>query len=256
MIAPVVRALRAVAAAFSFLTVLPLGRVVDVDARDVARGSVVFGVVGAAVGALTGGVAWWLADPLPPLTAACLAVALGAAVTGALHLDGLADCADGFGGRTVTDRLRIMRDHSIGTYGVTALVVDLLVRVSVLASLAGSRDALLFSVVAGALSRSVAPLLAVWLPYAQARPGAGNALSSGSAEPRAAAALVIGALVAFACLTTDSGSYAAAVAATAVAVGLVGVTARRRLGGITGDVLGASSELVELAVLVVLVGMR
>ncbi len=250
---PVTAAGRAVVAAFSFLTVLPFGRLVALDGRDVARGSVLFPVVGGAIGALTGGLAWLLGDDLPPTLAAVLAVAAGAAVTGALHLDGLADCADGFGGRTPEDRLRIMRDHTIGTYGGTALLLDLLIRVSALAALAGTKDALLFSVAAGALSRAAGPLLAVMLPYAQAKPGAGEALNSHPSQPRAAAALVLGAMIAFFCLVPSASDYAASVAAAAVVVGLVAWTAKRRLGGVTGDVMGACSELVEIAVLSVLV---
>ncbi|MCX6397723.1 MAG: adenosylcobinamide-GDP ribazoletransferase [Propionibacteriales bacterium] len=250
---PFLLGLRAVVAAFSFLTVLPFGRLVALDGRDVARGSVLFPAVGAAIGALTGSAAWLLGDQLPPMLAAALAVAVGAAVTGALHLDGLADCADGFGARTPEDRLRVMRDHTNGTYGGTALVLDLLIRVGVLAALAGTREALVFSVVAGALSRTAGPLLAVALPYAQDRPGAGEALSSHPSQPRAAAALVVGGSIAFACIAPDSAAYAAALVAAAVVTTLVGWTSRRRLGGVTGDVMGAASELVELAVLVALV---
>lgn len=250
MLAP----LRAVVAAFSFLTVLPFGRLVALDGRDVARGSVLFPVVGASIGALGGGAAWFLGDHLPPLLAAALAVAVGAVVTGALHLDGLADCADGFGARTPEDRLRVMRDHTNGTYGGTALLLDLLIRVSALAAVAGTQHALLFSVAAGALSRTVGPLLAVALPYAQARPGAGEALNSFPSQPRAAAVIVIGGLITFWCVG-DAGAYAASIAAAAAVIGLVGWTARKRLGGVTGDVMGACSELVEIAVLTVLVAM-
>jgi len=247
-------ALRALVAAFSFLTVLPFGRLLALDGKDVARGSVLFPVVGAFVGAVTGGAAWFLGDHLPALLAAVLAVAAGAAVTGALHLDGLADCADGFGARTPEDRLRVMRDHTNGTYGGTALLLDLMIRVAALSALAGSRDALLFSVAAGALSRTVGPLLAVMLPYAQAKPGAGEALNSFPSQPRAAAVLVIAGLIAFSCV--DSAAYAGALAALAGVLVLVAWTARKRLGGVTGDVMGACSELVELAVLTGLVGTR
>ena len=243
---------RAVVAAFSFLTVLPVGRLVALDGEDVARGSVLFPVVGAAIGALTGGIAWGIGDDLPPMLAAALAVAVGAAVTGALHLDGLADCADGFGARTPQDRLRVMRDHTNGTYGGTALLLDLLIRVSALAALAGTKDALLFSVAAGALSRAVGPVLAVALPYAQAKPGAGEALNSFPSQPRAAAVLVIAGLAAFLCVD-DTTAYPLSLVATAAVIGLVGWTAKKRLGGVTGDVMGACSELVELAVLTVLV---
>lgn len=246
---------RAVVAAITFLTVLPFGRLVVLDGRDVARGSVLFPLVGGAIGALSGGAAWVLGDHLPPLLAAALAVAVGAAVTGALHLDGLADCADGFGARARTpeDRLRVMRDHTNGTYGGTALLLDLVIRVAALSALAGTEQALLFSVAAGALSRAGGPLLAVLLPYAQDNPGAGEALNAHPSQPRAAAALVLAGMVAFGCVP-DGAGYALALLASAVVVLLVAWTAKRRLGGVTGDVMGACSELVELAVLVVLVG--
>jgi adenosylcobinamide-GDP ribazoletransferase len=252
MTTAIVLGLRAVVAALSFLTVLPFGRLVALDGRDVARGSVLFPVVGGAIGALTGGLAWTLGDHLPPMLAAVLAVAAGAIVTGALHLDGLADCADGFGGRTPEDRLRIMRDHTIGTYGAAALLLDLLIRVSVLSALAGSKDALLFSVAAGALSRIGGPLHAVWLPYAQAKPGAGEALNSHPSQTRAAAALMVGALIAF-WVVPATGHYAAIVVVTGIVIALVGWVSKGRLGGVTGDVMGATSELIELAVLVTLV---
>ncbi len=247
--------LRAVVAAFSFLTVLPFGRLVKLDGRDVARGSVLFPVVGGAIGAMTGGIAFGLADRLSPLLAAAVAVAVGVIVTGALHLDGLADCADGFGGRTPADRLRIMRDHTIGTYGGSALLLDLMIRVSALATIARTRDAVLFSLAAGALSRVGGPLLAVWLPYAQAKPGAGEALNSHPSQPRAAAALVVAGLIVFLAVPV-TGQFAAAVATAGLVIALVGWTAKQRLGGVTGDVMGATSELIELAVLVVLVSMR
>lgn len=243
---------RAAVAAVTFLTVLPLGRLVALDGKDVARGAALFPLVGAAVGALTGGLAWALGQDLPPMLAAALAVAAGAALTGALHLDGLADCADGFGARTPEDRLRVMRDHTNGTYGGTALLLDLIIRVSALAALAGTREALLFAVAAGALSRTVGPLLAVMLPYAQAGQGGKEALSSFPSQPRAAVVVVIAGLITFFCVE-DGAAYPLSLCAWAVVVGLVGWTAKKRLGGVTGDVMGAASELVELAVLTVLV---
>ncbi|MBO9520253.1 MAG: adenosylcobinamide-GDP ribazoletransferase [Nocardioidaceae bacterium] len=246
-------AVRAIVAAFSFLTILPFGRLVALDGRDVARGSVLFPVVGATIGALTGGLAWVLGDQLPSLLAAVLAVAAGVLVTGALHLDGLADCADGFGARTPEDRLRVMRDHTNGTYGGSALLLDLMIRVAALAALAGSRDALLISVAAGALSRVAGPILAARLPYAQGRPGAGEALNANPSGPRAGVTYALGALIAFA--VVDVRPWSASLLATVVVVGAVGWLAKRRLGGVTGDVMGAASELVELTVLVLAVAL-
>lgn len=244
-------------AAVTFLTVLPLGRKVALDGGDVARGSMLFPFVGAGIGAAGGGTAWLLGDQLPPLLAAVLGVAVGVALTGALHLDGLADCADGFGGRTVEDRLRIMRDHTSGTYGVSALLLDLLIRVAVLSALAGTREALLISVAAGALSRTAGPVLAAQLPYAQARPGAGEALNANPSRSRAAFTGALGLAVALTALVpvveSDTLLVLAVMLAAVLMTSLVGWTARRRLGGVTGDVMGAASELVELSVLVVAV---
>lgn len=243
---------RALLAAVTFLTVLPVGRRVSLDGADVAYGSVLFPLVGAGTGALGGGLVWWIGDDVPPVLAAVLGVAVVAAVTGALHLDGLADCADGFGGRAAKDRLRIMRDHTIGTYGAVALLLDLLVRVSVLAALAGSRDALLLSAAAGGMGRVAGPLLAVALPYAQARPGAGEALSAHPSRGRAGAAAVVGLAVSVGCVGVDAWAVLAVLLAVVL---LVGRSARNRLGGVTGDVMGAASELVEIGSLALLVAL-
>src|SRR5262245_11857332 len=105
-------ALRPAAAAVAFLTRVPLGRVVSVDAGDVGRGAWLF----PAVGGLVGGTAGLLADVtaawLPALAAGALAVALAALLTGALHLDALADTADSLGATSRERALEIMRDHA------------------------------------------------------------------------------------------------------------------------------------------------
>src|SRR3954471_24395642 len=106
------RAVRAAVAAVAFLTRLPVGRLVDVDADDVGRGAPLFPLVGGLLGAATGGVAVGLHGPLPPLAAAAIAVAVGTLLTGALHLDALADTADALGGSSREQALEIMRDHA------------------------------------------------------------------------------------------------------------------------------------------------
>jgi adenosylcobinamide-GDP ribazoletransferase len=244
---------RAALAAVTFLTVLPVGRRVALDGADVARGSVLFPVVGAAIGAVTGVVVWWIGDDVPALLAAVLAVAAGVAITGALHLDGLADCADGFGGRTPADRLRIMRDHTIGTYGASALLLDLLIRVSALAALAGTRDAVLVAAAAGGLARVGGPVLAAALPYAQVRPGAGEALS---AHPSTARTVLVGAIGVAVAIGLVGPDVWAPLLVLAVVVLVVARSSYRRLGGVTGDVMGATSELVEIGSLALLVALR
>src|SRR5581483_2417227 len=100
-------AVRAAAAAVAFLTRIPVS--LPLTAADVARGAVLFPVVGAGIGAAVGGTADALARPLTPTLAAVLGVALGSALTGALHLDGLADTADALGATTRERALEIMR---------------------------------------------------------------------------------------------------------------------------------------------------
>src|SRR5437763_15133036 len=99
---------RAAVAAVAFLTRLPVGRSVTVDAADVGRGAVLFPVVGAGIGAVAGLAATGLEGPLPPLVAGGLAVAVAVALTGALHLDALADSADALGAGTRERALEVM----------------------------------------------------------------------------------------------------------------------------------------------------
>jgi adenosylcobinamide-GDP ribazoletransferase len=233
-------------AAVAFLTVVPVGHL-DAGPADVGRGTVFFPVVGAGVGAVAALVAWAVAQVLPATVAGLAAVAAGAVLTGALHLDGLADTADGYGGRTRERALEIMRDHSVGTFGVVALVVDVGLRTAAVAALAGRPHGLLFLVAAGALSRSAAAALGVLLPDARASRGGGlAALLDGVAPWRPAVAAVLGVGVAVLC--AGWAGIAAALAVAAVA-GLWGWHCRRRLGGVTGDTLGAASEAGEVLVL-------
>jgi adenosylcobinamide-GDP ribazoletransferase len=254
------RALRAAAAALTFLTVVPLGRRIVLDGRDVATGSLLFPLVGAGVGAFSGTVAWLLGNAgghPSPLLAAAAAAAVAAILTGLLHVDGLADYADGYGGRTVEDRLRIMRDHSIGAYGSAALILTLLVRVGALTAVAGTTHAISVTAAAGALSRLSGPVLSITMPYAGPDAGFGSALTTSANRVRSGVAVLLGVGIAAVCLRSVlwPAAVAALLAATVVFT-LLGRSARRRLGGVTGDVMGAASELVETACLAVLAVLR
>ncbi|MEO9237929.1 MAG: adenosylcobinamide-GDP ribazoletransferase [Jatrophihabitantaceae bacterium] len=240
---------RAGAASLTFLTIVPIGRRVQLSGADVARGSVAFPIVGCGIGALGGVVDWALGRHAPAMLAAVVAVAITALITGGLHLDGLADYADSFGGRTVEDRLRIMRDHAIGTYGGLALMLDLLIRTSALAAVAGTGHAIAFGAAAGAVSRSCGPVLSAMLPYAQRSSGSGSALSTYASKGRAVAATVLSLILAL--LAVGLSVWVVAVA-TALVLASVSMSASRRLGGVTGDVMGAASELVEITTLAVL----
>ncbi|MFL5945493.1 MAG: adenosylcobinamide-GDP ribazoletransferase [Gaiellaceae bacterium] len=241
---------RAAAGAVSFLTRVPVGRVVDVQAADVARAAVLFPLVGAGVGALAGLTAAGLEHQLPAFVAASVAVAVAAVLTGAMHLDALADTADALGATGRDEALAIMRDSRIGSFGAVALVLDLLVKVGCVAALLAGGHVIAGLVAAGALSRAVSPSLAAVLPYPRAAGGPGSVLSGRTSWPAAAVAAAIGAALALA-VWRDGGHWlVAAAVAVAVAAGLL---YRRWLGGATGDCLGAATELTETCVLLVAV---
>jgi adenosylcobinamide-GDP ribazoletransferase len=241
-------------AAWTLLSLLPWPLAAPRDAGAIGRGVWAFPIVGAALGALGGG-AYWLGREigLPALVAAALAVALLAWATGALHEDGLADTADGFGGgRTREEKLAIMRDSRTGTYGVLALVLVTLLRVGALAALPGLAG-FAAMIAAAALARGFAALPMSLLP--PARPdGLGRA--AGRAPGFAAAlALIFGVAVAAAAGMADALPWRAlgyAVAAAFFAALAVAMMALKHIRGGTGDVLGAAILLAEAAALVAL----
>ncbi|HET8894634.1 MAG TPA: adenosylcobinamide-GDP ribazoletransferase, partial [Gaiellaceae bacterium] len=149
--------LRGLLAAVAFLTRIPIRA--RLDAADIARGSMFFPLVGAGIGAAMGGTADGLSGTLGTALAAVCALAIGAVLTGALHLDALADSADALGAKTRERALEIMRDHAIGAYGTIALVLDLLAKGTALAFLAARDDALRYAVCAAAVARVVPVLL-------------------------------------------------------------------------------------------------
>jgi len=243
--------LRALLAALTFLTRIPLGRRLALNGDNVARAGPAFPLVGAGIGAAVGGTAAALAHPLSPPLAVALALALGTVLTGALHLDALADTADALGARSRERALEIMRDHAIGAYGAAAIALDLLIKATALSVLVNREHVLRFAVVAGALSRLTPVLLAAALPYARRGDGAGASLTRGG-RLRAAVAL----LVACAIAVAVAGLNGAIVAACAIALAaLVAQAFRRWLGGVTGDALGAAVELTEATALVVAVAL-
>jgi adenosylcobinamide-GDP ribazoletransferase len=238
--------------AIAFLTRVPLPARLEAGAREVGRAMLFFPAVGAALGALLAAAGLALSRALPLPLAAVLVVALGTAATGALHLDGLADTADGLGGgRDAEHALRIMRDHAVGTYGAAALALALLVKAAAIAALLGRPGAAAWLPVAGALSRWVIVPVARFAP--SARPdglGASVAAHVGPLEVVGATVLALGLTIG---LTGVRG--VAAWATVAVAGAALAEVCRRRIGGMTGDTLGATGELAEALVLVLGVGL-
>jgi adenosylcobinamide-GDP ribazoletransferase len=236
--------------ALAFLTIVPL-RVGDPGPRGLSGAAAWFPLVGALVGVLAGATRALTADAFGPLTASVLAVLVLVVVTGALHLDGLADTADGLGARGggAERRLAVMRDSATGAFGVLALIGWALLLTSALASLS-DRDALLSLVAAGLTSRWAALVHAAAERPAR-RDGLGAAFQVAPAALGAATSLgVVGSL---AC------GFAAGFVALGAALAAAVVTtlyARRLLGGRTGDTLGATVALAEAAVVLALLAIH
>ena len=157
---------RALGAAVAFLTRVPWLARFQYTGVDLVRGAPAFPLVGAAIGALVGGaVVAGTGLGLPALLAATLAIGLEVILTGALHLDGLADSADGLAGRTPERTLQIMRDPGVGVYGTAAVALDLLVKVVAVGSLPRA-DVVPVLIAVYAVSRTAPLPLAAALPYA------------------------------------------------------------------------------------------
>ncbi len=227
--------------AIGFLTRVPVPPA-EADAAALARAAALFPLVGAGLGALAFGLALALAGRLPPGLVAALVLALLALVTGALHLDGLGDLADGLGGAR-GDRARmleIMRDPRIGAHGAVALVLALLLAQQALAPALDRPVAWWCAWLAAARAAGVL-VLACFKPATSG--GLGRAFS-GVGAPHAIIALApVGALGALGACAVPCA------AALAVSLGVAALAARR-LGGITGDVCGAAIVVAEVAFLV------
>ena len=238
--------MRGLAGAVALLTRLPVRGAGE--AADVARSVKWFGVVGLAIGAVTGLTYWAAAGVFGPSLGAIVAVAVTVGVTGAMHEDGLADTFDGLSSTRSRERqFEIMKDSRLGTFGVTALVLVLAARVTLVSQLPGGAGAI--SVLAWVHGLSRAVVVGVML-------GATPATAEGSAAayradvkrlPAAAMALAV---VGSGWWVVGDRLWPAAAAAGSAAVAL-GSWSHRRLGGVTGDVLGACQQVALVAALAV-----
>jgi adenosylcobinamide-GDP ribazoletransferase len=243
---------RAAAAAVAFLTRVPVGRAVALDGADVARAAVAFPLVGAGIGAFTGGVALLLHPWLPPFLAAGIALAAAVLVTGAMHVDALADMLDAAGAATRERALEIMRDSRVGAFGASAIAFDVLIKTGAVAVLLDRGGALSALIAAGAVSRAASAPLAAVLPYPRAEGGPGSVLTGRVGLSAACVAALLGVGVA---LLAAGWSGAAMIGAAAVVTVALGLIYRRWLGGATGDCLGAATEVSETVMLVVAAGL-
>ena len=233
-------------AALQFLTRLPVRLRA---APDMAAMVVWFPLAGAVIGAIAGGVGAIAFQWTAPLVAGALAVTAGLLVTGAFHEDGLGDIADAFGGGyTVERRLEIMKDSRHGTYGVAAMSASIALRVVSLGSMPSGASLFAAAVAAHVIARGAAVALMATVPLARhSGLGAdyGQATSRGRGAITFAMAAVLGGLAV--------GWWALPALAVALAAVLVtGALARHKIGGISGDVLGAAEQVAECSLLVLL----
>jgi adenosylcobinamide-GDP ribazoletransferase len=234
--------------AYGFLTRLPVPDRPAAAPSGLARALRLAPLIGLVVGVL-GGMVGWIAIAglgLPTWPAALIVLAATVWITGALHEDGLADVADGWGGGGDRSRkLEIMRDSRIGTYGVVAVVLSIGLRASALVALAGPEAITAALIAAHCLSRGLLPLAMLVLV-----PARDDGLAATAGRPTLTDALTglgLGLLLA---LLATGGVLGLGLALVALAAAVVtGLIALRQIGGYTGDVLGAVQQTAEVAVL-------
>lgn len=250
------RYLAEIQVAMMLLTRLPAGQLGrNGDVPTLADAVWAYPLVGALVGGIGAAVLGAGAGlGLPDYVSAGLALAACAAVTGGLHEDGLADLADGFGGgRSAAQKLEIMRDSRIGSYGALALVFAVLLRMAALGALSaqdiGAAMAALIAIEAA--SRAGLGVMLRVLPPARSA-GLGQS-AAGVGGVRIAGALNIAALA----LAAGLGFGAAAVVAGCIGLGQAAVSllAMRQIGGQTGDVLGAAQQVGALSGMIALLAL-
>lgn len=236
-------------AALQFLTRVPIRLR---EEPSLSRTVAWFPLAGAIIGVAVGGVAAGMWQLTTPLVAAAVAVVIGLLITGAFHEDGLGDIADAFGGGwTVERRLEILKDSRHGTYGVAAISSSIVLRIVALGAVAGPAAMFASAVAAHTMGRVAAVGMAGTMQLA-GNTGLGADYGRSTTRTRAA----VGCASGLAVTVLAVGWWAAPLLAAAlVAAVAVGVLARRKIGGISGDVLGAAEQVAECLCLVVLSGL-
>ncbi len=243
-----------IARSTGFLSRLPVpGRFFDGDDGRMERTPAGFAIAGLIVAALPALALWVTGSGHGPLLAAVIATGLLVALTGALHEDGLGDTADGLGGGRDRERaLAIMKDSRIGSYGALALMLSLLVRVTALTALVSAQSAgvaALAMLGSAALSRGA--MVWHWRALAPAKP---DGVAARVGQPgQAALVLALGSgLLAFLVLILPHVSLlrvVAAVLAAFLAVSVFNMRVKSRLGGHTGDTIGATQQICDMVLL-------
>lgn len=229
--------------ALRFLTLVPLSYKVREDPENFTKSLVFFPVVGLLIGGVAAAISTLLLQLFPISVVALLSIVFLAFISGCLHLDGLADSADGlFSARPREASLEIMKDSRVGAMGVIAVGVVLLGKYAALSSISAELlpTALLLMPLAG---RTVILFTMAFLPYGRAEGGLGKLFYSDSSRKTALIALLLFYLVILTVLP------AKAIPATVLVIGCCVIfngACKAKLGGATGDTLGANCEIGEL----------
>jgi adenosylcobinamide-GDP ribazoletransferase len=238
--------------AASFLTIFPLIDQRPASEEAVGASFAWFPVIGFAIGVALVAEDWILAHVFAQVIRSVLIVASLVVVTGGIHLDGLADTADALGAGRDRDRaLDILRDSRVGTFGASAIFFDLTLKILALSTLDGHRRYAAL-IIAPTLARFTMLMVGLGLPYLR-ESGAGSTILSGQdlrwRRRVALLFLIIACAIPFTPFPTASGLAVSVAMVIAFAMHLF---YRRWLGGVTGDLIGACGELVEIAVLLVM----
>ena len=247
------RELRLFLTAIQFFTRLPVPAWVGHSAQQLEQAARYFPLVGICVGALTAAILWLGAQVLPLSLAVALSMAVSIIITGAFHEDGLSDFADGLGGHSREKVLAIMKDSRVGTYGVIALVLVLLLKYQALLELCSMQSPLYIVaalIAAHAVSRLLAASIMLTQHYvrdddsARARPAAQQISPASFTIALLTGVTALGILLA-------AGAHPISVLVAVIAALLMRAylasRLQKRLGGYTGDCLGAVQQLSELA---------
>ena len=233
-------------AATMLLTRIPVGAYDQHRPELSAEAVIYFPLVGFLVGLAGAGAALLGAAFLPAPGAILLSMLATVAITGGFHEDGLADAADGLlGGNDVPRRLEIMKDSRLGTFGALALWFSLTAKLLLLGEIARGGWAALASgiVVAHTLARGSGVALLGWLPYVRASGSKAGPFCAGAPVARLRGALIFPLLLA----TFLPGGRGIVCALVSAALTLAtGAYFKKKIGGITGDCLGATNQIVEL----------
>ena len=228
--------------ALAFLTRIPINHGPQISLR---RSAALFPLVGAFIG-LIGGLVFYLSSAiLPPLVSASISILVTVAITGAFHLDGLADICDGLiGGWNREERLKILKDSRHGTYGVAAISLQLILQVCLLSALS-PRDGLFTLIVLHTLSRLV-PIFLMLIPATSGHDGMGASISReiGAKEP------LVGSLITVLLIAPIMGlNFLLLSAILFLTLSIFALWVIRKIGGMVGDAFGAGEQISETMIL-------